>query len=168
MGYPFEQKAYKLLNLETRPMFTSRDVIFHEQVPPYHSSSSTNGSTFFPQSQSFEPYCSEAISPSQTKQSPPVLQHDEVLPEQATTSANPLTTRRSGIEHKTPSHLSEYVCSSVVSQQSSLCCPNTVSSICCNVYLNHDVVLSSNASNLLQQLDFYSEPTSYEEAPAKP
>jgi len=52
MGYPFRQKAYKLLNLETHQMFTSRDVIFYEQVLPYHSFSS-NGSTFFPQSQSF-------------------------------------------------------------------------------------------------------------------
>ena len=30
LGYPFNQKAYKLLNLETHQVFTSRDVIFHE------------------------------------------------------------------------------------------------------------------------------------------
>ena len=36
LGYPFNQKAHKLLNLETHQVFTSRDVIFHEQVLPYH------------------------------------------------------------------------------------------------------------------------------------
>ena len=35
LGYPFGQKAYKLLNLETRKIFVSRDVIFHEDVLPY-------------------------------------------------------------------------------------------------------------------------------------
>ena len=29
LGYPFGQKAYKLLNLETHHIFTSRDVVFH-------------------------------------------------------------------------------------------------------------------------------------------
>ena len=36
LGYPFGQKAYKLLNLETHHVFTSRDVIFHEHILPYH------------------------------------------------------------------------------------------------------------------------------------
>ena len=35
LGYPYGQKAYKLLDLTTNRIFTSRDVIFHEQIFPY-------------------------------------------------------------------------------------------------------------------------------------
>ena len=37
-GYPVGQKAYKLFNLSTRKIFTSRDVHFHENHFPYASS----------------------------------------------------------------------------------------------------------------------------------
>jgi len=48
IGYPFGQKAYKLLNLETLHIFTSRDVVFHEHIVPYHASSSTDKFSLFP------------------------------------------------------------------------------------------------------------------------
>ncbi|KAK9733756.1 hypothetical protein RND81_04G090200 [Saponaria officinalis] len=35
LGYPFGKKAYKLLNLDTFTIFTSRDVVFHENIFPY-------------------------------------------------------------------------------------------------------------------------------------
>ena len=35
LGYPFGQKAYKLLNLKTHKVFVSRDVVFRELVFPY-------------------------------------------------------------------------------------------------------------------------------------
>ena len=38
IGYPVGQKAYKLFNLSTRKIFTSRDVHFHENHFPYASS----------------------------------------------------------------------------------------------------------------------------------
>ena len=38
IGYPIGQKAYKLFNLSTRKIFTSRDVHFHENHFPYASS----------------------------------------------------------------------------------------------------------------------------------
>jgi len=166
MGYPFGHKAYKLLNLETRQMFTSRDVVFHERVLPVHTSSLAANPTLFPSSQSFELCCSEDVVPSSSQ-----VQHDVVLPEQATVLDHSLPSRRSVREHKTPSYPSEYICSSVLSQHSSSlpsCCPNTVSSICCNVSLTHDATLSSNASKLLHHLYIYSEPASYEEAATKP
>jgi len=44
LGYPYNQKAYKLLDLEANKIFTSRDVHFHENVFPFqhiqHPSSS--------------------------------------------------------------------------------------------------------------------------------
>ena len=38
IGYPIGQKAYKLFNLSTRKLFTSKDVHFHENHFPYASS----------------------------------------------------------------------------------------------------------------------------------
>jgi len=66
MGYPFGQRAYKLLNIETHQMFTFGDVVFHEQVLPYHHSSSPNSSPIFPQFQFSESYYPKAIPSSQT------------------------------------------------------------------------------------------------------
>ncbi|KAI9180399.1 hypothetical protein LWI28_004458 [Acer negundo] len=46
IGYPIGQKAYKLFDLSTKKVFTSRDVKFHENVFPYASvqpSSVTSG-----------------------------------------------------------------------------------------------------------------------------
>ena len=48
LGYPFSQKAYKLLNLETHQIFTSRDVIFHEHVLPKHFKQPSTKSQIFP------------------------------------------------------------------------------------------------------------------------
>lgn len=38
LGYPFGKKGYKILNLTTFSIFYSRDVVFHEHIFPYHSS----------------------------------------------------------------------------------------------------------------------------------
>jgi len=35
MGYPFGQKGYKVMDLETNKFHVSRDVIFHERVFPF-------------------------------------------------------------------------------------------------------------------------------------
>ena len=56
LGYPFGQKAYKLLNLETKQVFTSRDVIFHEKVLPYQHVQSRNKSTIFPSYNNYDTY----------------------------------------------------------------------------------------------------------------
>lgn len=39
LGYPFHQKGYKLLNLETHAVFVSRHVQFQEHIFPYHKKS---------------------------------------------------------------------------------------------------------------------------------
>ena len=36
LGYPYGQKAYKLLDLDSKHIFTSRDVRFHEHIFPFH------------------------------------------------------------------------------------------------------------------------------------
>ena len=37
IGYPFNQKAYKLFDLKAKKIIVSRDVVFHECIFPYHS-----------------------------------------------------------------------------------------------------------------------------------
>ena len=37
LGYPYGVKGYKLFNLETKSIFLSRDVVFHEHIFPFHS-----------------------------------------------------------------------------------------------------------------------------------
>jgi len=47
-------------------------------------------------------------------------------------------------------------------------CPNTATAICCNASTHCDSGLSPGTPNLMQQLDSYSEPSSYEEAVTQP
>ena len=56
LGYPFNMKGYKVLNLHTRKITISRDVVFHESIFPFsNSSSSLSGVTSFPLSNSSTP-----------------------------------------------------------------------------------------------------------------
>ncbi|XP_070010765.1 uncharacterized protein [Nicotiana sylvestris] len=43
VGYPLGKKGYKLLDLANHSIFYSRDVVFHEHIFPYHSSSPPSG-----------------------------------------------------------------------------------------------------------------------------
>ena len=45
LGYPADQKAYKLYDLATHKMFASRDVVFHETIFPYESISSISSNS---------------------------------------------------------------------------------------------------------------------------
>jgi hypothetical protein len=40
LGYPFGTKGYKLLDLSSNTCFISRDVVFHESIFPFHTSTS--------------------------------------------------------------------------------------------------------------------------------
>ena len=44
IGYPLNQKAYKLFDIDADTFFTSRDVIFHESVFPFCHQSQTESS----------------------------------------------------------------------------------------------------------------------------
>jgi len=176
LGYPFGYKAYKLLSLETYHIFTSRKVVFHEKVLPYHTSPSTHSSNIFPHPKSSEIHIWEdhSVIPSTSSyqdQSYNLQSTSVIAGEQASSSEHTMPSRRSTRQHKTPSYLSEYVCNNALSQHREytvLCCSNTVTSICCNASLSGDILLPDSASNLLHHLDTYSEPLSYEEAATKP
>lgn len=68
LGYPSGQKGYKLLNLDTKKVFVSRDVQFHESIYPFSVNSSTSPSLF--------PISSPISEPSMTNiptDSPPTI-----------------------------------------------------------------------------------------------
>ena len=167
LGYPFGQKAYKLLNLETHKVFTSRDVVFHETILPYQHASSNTGSSIFP------PNDSHIICDVEQQSTVFTELHDQSAPIPLSRTENPfdpslLPVRRSNRLHKTPSYLNEYVCSNAFIQppdiQSSHC-SKTITSFCCNAIL-HDSFPTYN--DFFQSLVSYREPTSYEEAASKP
>ncbi|RVX11871.1 Retrovirus-related Pol polyprotein from transposon TNT 1-94 [Vitis vinifera] len=119
LGYPVGQKAYKLYDLDTHQMFTSRDVVFHETIFPYESipSPSSNSDPVIPLSIS-------DLSPPVPQSSPPEpispIQQPS-LPNSVSTQPSPASPppepilRRSQRPHHPPMALRDYVCNQVTS-----------------------------------------------------
>ena len=109
-------------------------------------------------------------SPQSTTQDPSQLHIS--AGRQSQPSSTQLQTRRSARGHKAPSYLSNYVCSSVMTQNSgsiSSPCSNTITAICCNAIATCDEKnIPLSASTLMHNLDPYSEPFSYAKATTKP
>ena len=77
LGYPFGQKAYKPLNLETHKVFVFRDVIFHEHVFPFLTFTLGTFRRLFP----FDDYVSKyGDTPTTTKPSLPISQYTKSPP----------------------------------------------------------------------------------------
>jgi len=104
IGYPISQKAYKLYDIETNKVFTSRDVIFHEDIIPY-----------------------EPISPSPTKTDYVlpivVLDSSPIQPTHAKSNLATTTSPKTPLRHSQKAHvphiaLSDYVCNPVSSPES--------------------------------------------------
>ncbi|XP_075079058.1 uncharacterized protein LOC142164669 [Nicotiana tabacum] len=133
LGYPCGKKGYKLLNMSNSSVFYSRDVIFHEHIFPYSSSSSPSLSSIFPSPfvdiSSSEPLISShpapssivpppVITPVSTKATSPVIDPPEPIPEPIPPYATP-PLRKSSRTITQPAYLKDYVCSSVTSNLSS-------------------------------------------------
>lgn len=110
IGYPLDHKGYKLLNLDTKQIFISRHVVFHETIFPYHAGtdSTTSCDPFFIQNwihddvESDLPYPGPVISSpvSHTETSPPVSlskDSDHFLPDMSV----PLETSNFSDHHST-------------------------------------------------------------------
>ncbi|RVX01388.1 Retrovirus-related Pol polyprotein from transposon TNT 1-94 [Vitis vinifera] len=119
LGYPVGQKAYKLYDLNTHQMFTSRDVVFHETIFPYESipSPSSNSDPVIPLSISDlsppvpQPSPPEPISPIQQPSLPNSV---STQPSPASPPPEPIL-RRSQRPHHPPMALRDYVCNQVTS-----------------------------------------------------
>ena len=117
LGYPVGQKAYKLYDLDTHQMFTSRDVVFHETIFPYESipSPSSNSDPVIPLSISDlsppvpQPSPPEPISPIQQPSLPNSV---STQPSPASPPLEPIL-RRSQRPHHPPMALRDYVCNQV-------------------------------------------------------
>lgn len=107
LGYPVCQKAYKLYDLDTHQMFTSRDVVFHETIFSYESirAPSLNLDHVIPLSISDpSPPVQQPLPPNPvfTQLSPAIPPTDPIL-------------RRSQKTHQPPMALRDYVCNQVMS-----------------------------------------------------
>lgn len=127
LGYPLGKKGYKLLDLANHSIFYSRDVVFHEHIFPYHSSSPPFGfpaiSNPFVDSQassysplSFAPPHSPIQSSHLLSQSSPhSLNQSSSHPSSPPLipTAQPLPLRKSTRVSHAPTYLKDYICSSV-------------------------------------------------------
>lgn len=110
LGYPPGMKAYKLIDITTKQVFFSRDVIFHEDVFPFQS---TPGDMFTcdPFPNMVIPYSSIDIDLPHSNNAPTPLSPVSI-PDHNNSSPPRRTTRVSRI----PSYLREYHCNLMVNK----------------------------------------------------
>ncbi|KAF8405658.1 hypothetical protein HHK36_007734 [Tetracentron sinense] len=127
--YPFGQKAYRLYDLQTGDVFTSRDVIFHENVFPFRNSPPTTESHtvlplpvldsdpsvthLFPDTSPLVP-----ASPSTSLEPTPITTHLPTEDPPPVPSAPNAPTRCSTRHRTKPGYLHDYECSTVVAHPS--------------------------------------------------
>lgn len=127
MGYPYGQKGYKVLDIESGELFTSRDITFHETVFPFHKQNNTPKASVFPD---FTDYDTPEHSSTHTLNTPNTTtpeptahtEHLSTSPNQFTFTpqeTNDVATshpnlvpenvlRRSSRPHKVPTYLQDY------------------------------------------------------------
>ena len=119
LGYPCNVKGYKLFDLETHSVFVSRDVVFHESVFPYASSSSGSTSSSILPLPCAPPVSTLLDDPLLSKPSSSALPHDSIIQVHHTINddflddmpeeplepiADPIPVRRSSRSIKKPSY----------------------------------------------------------------
>ena len=165
IGYPPHQKAYKVLDLLTHTIHISRDIVFHEQNFPFHNNNPTSDHTPF--HDFFLPHITSP-SPGTLDDEPDIFQNfapivdinHPPLPTESSNDSSAIPTdptisspqiRQSTRIHKTPSYLSDYLCSTISSTNPK-----------CNIVeysslpQQHQALLAHNSQ--------ISEPTSFLEA----
>lgn len=119
LGYPFDVKGYKLLNLDTHQIFISRDVIFHETLFPFHTPSllsTPNVAPNPPLPPTFslpdpDSTCNIPHLQNSTKPNPISYQHLQFFPIEPPPAP---TLRCSTRTRNTPTHLNNYICPSLL------------------------------------------------------
>ena len=175
LGYPSNQKGYKVLNLETRKVSISRDVHFVENHFPF-SHPTTDNSIFIDNSSTPPPDLSDSEDSTITigtdffptinvPVNSPVIDTSPVqsiVPSEHVASPSPIPVRRS---HRTnigtlPSHLKDYICNTIYLSDvtdSCLAVPSNPSNFS---YAN----LSQPSQMILKSTSTISEPKSFYEA----
>ncbi|XP_019261987.1 PREDICTED: uncharacterized protein LOC109239848 [Nicotiana attenuata] len=183
LGYPTGQKGYKVLDVETKKVFVSRDVKFCEDIFPFSSSSSDTASFLFPSPAPSDnsapptPFYSIPIShpssppspvhsplPSQPT-SPPTSHISPIFPSPISPSppfTQPVGLRRSQRPNlgTKPIHLKYYVFNNVYLTDLTTSCLATPSTP--PVFSFH--ALSTQSQHILTSTSPIMEPTSYSQA----
>lgn len=126
LGYPFDYKGYKILDLETNSISITQNVIFHENIFPFLDSQSSAFDFFshivLPAPIPFVPTSSEhdhaSHIPSASHPSPVVPEVSETVVSE--TALVPCHDERPRRQTKTPSYLSDYHCALLCSDSSSI------------------------------------------------
>ena len=134
------------MDLETRKVYTSRDIVFHEHVFPF-SDSFTTTKPLFPPTTSDRDYV-EVLLPQQHNVSfneTPLENNSPVIPEQ-----QPLPLRKSTRGHKAPGCLSDYVYSALTETP----CFVILTNLCLQPPTMSTTCLASDSLQFLERLDF--------------
>jgi len=101
VGYPSNQKAYRVYDLTTRQFFTSRDVIFHENTFPFFNHTSDNS----PPQSSLPPIFPE----SNDSLIPQTLSSSPLPPETSVTPLSPSSSKSSSPQSSNPTQSSPFL-----------------------------------------------------------
>ena len=169
LGYPCGKKAYKVMALDSYKFYTSRDVVFHENIFPF---SVQTPKTMFPQPPTptsfelppFEPQSSSHVDITEDEHT----LHNNLSPqtqhlENNVPSASPPQTRKSDRIPKTPQYLKDYICSA----STELYCFFTLTNLNFQPPTLPVHCLTTANQTHLANLDF-TEPQTFEKAPAHP
>ncbi|XP_075473408.1 uncharacterized protein LOC142504424 [Primulina tabacum] len=161
LGYYVLQKGYKVMDLDTKRFFVSRDVVFHESHFPFAAKSRSN--PFFPASKSFfdsSPLEDHHLFADLDTSSIPVNNVDEV-PSIPVHTTPPIPLRRSSRVAQPPTWTKDFSCPTLPSS-STTHCHYPISN-----HINYST-FSPSYQSFLTALSFTTEPRSYHEAIADP
>lgn len=158
VGYPYDQRGYRVYDLTSKRIFTSRDVSFVETTFPFQDSSS-------------------AIEPSSIVLPLPIVDHSQDAPGPVpgsqppqiaipTTTHAPTNLRRSQRLVTKPARLTDYVCPTLPTQSSptsstSLASTGTLYPLSNSLSYSR---FSANHVSFLTTISSHDEPTSFSEA----
>ncbi|KAH0637483.1 hypothetical protein KY289_037398 [Solanum tuberosum] len=177
LGYPSNQKGYKLLDLHTSKIFVSRDVQFFEHLFPFssdqpvspifpaHPTSHPDHSVSQPDnilsSAPHSPSSSPPISPVPTPS--PILDSSSPSPSSTSTPSPPIAPLRRSTRSTLgtlPSHLQDYVCNAIIL--------TNVTDSCFTSPMSHFIKpvhsLSISNQSIIHSVSDIIEPTNYLQA----
>lgn len=183
IGYPINQKGYKVFDLTHKRVFVSRDVIFHEKVFPYHLSSWNHfhGTSSLPLPVSdvtSDIPVTSSSSGNHDASNYTIFEHSNMpdtsssMPDDGASfpSSNLQTRRRSHRTTKQPHYLQDYVCNSTIARTPVLNFPVPSATFSTSIHSNsshkHHNFVSKDHNDTATQLLF--EPLTYEDAAVIP
>jgi Reverse transcriptase (RNA-dependent DNA polymerase)/gag-polypeptide of LTR copia-type/Integrase core domain/GAG-pre-integrase domain/Retrotransposon gag protein len=189
VGYPFGQKGYRVFDLETKEIFVSRDVIFHENVFPFLNPNPEK----LPLPIHHPPPVDDPLTSiyKSTSQSTENLngtpqhvdttcEHLDTTPDNSISPPNTFTNppqelqadtrRKSAREHIRPSYLDDYICTNALNQPNASHLLQKVSAGEPYKISNHMSYHSFSPSHMtfVSSVTSHEEPSTYQQATTDP